>query len=156
MNKVAKDRGEEWQTIGSADPLSKQDMDTTLQAWKDDFPMRKHTREKTEHFIQEIARQSKHEARKLRDGACAAYVWQTCVHKQLAMSVACCARLVGKKKLIQIEPRRFDNMHREVYIMTAVACVSEKAFAIELCCIGLLVVLRVYSWSLVAHLGIMD
>ena len=61
-------------------------MDAAVWQWKQDFPMNPSSREKIDSWEKENTRGSKKEARKLRNGAFAAYLQQKCIAKQLAMS----------------------------------------------------------------------
>merc|ERR1712242_105917 len=54
--------------------------------WKREFPMNDHTRERIEALQAQNTRESKHKAGDLRNGAFAAYLVQTSIHKQLALA----------------------------------------------------------------------
>ena len=61
-------------------------MDDAVDQWKAEFPMHHFTRERIKSLQDQNSRKSKHKARDLRNGAFAAYLMQTAIHKQLALA----------------------------------------------------------------------
>ena len=75
-----------WHDWYALRPLSDTHMDAAVPQWKREFPMNAHTRERIKALEDEHTRRSKKKAGDLRNGAFAAYLAQTCIHKQLALA----------------------------------------------------------------------
>ena len=76
----------QWVDWYETHPLTEYDMDAAVHQWKYDFPMMKHSSDKIKAWEEEDTRSSNKQAKELRNGAWAAYLQQTCIAKQLAMS----------------------------------------------------------------------
>ena len=78
---------QQWIAWYDSEPLSDPDFEWALGKWKEEFPMREHTRQKIEGWLEQNTRESKKKARDLHHGAFQAYLQQECMNKQLALAL---------------------------------------------------------------------
>ena len=78
---------QQWLDWYKSESFSDPDFEWVLATWKEEFPMRKHTREKIDAWRKQNTRESKKEAKDLHNGAFGAYLQQECLNKQLAIAL---------------------------------------------------------------------